>query len=155
VLADEGASPAPSQARLRRAVSTAYYALFHTVARAGALRFMGTGGDAQPGYTAIYRWFSHGRVKSVCQALAAAPGGSVRRQPGAAATSADMRYFADVFRESQDQRNRADYDPRAVFLHADTVLFVDEAERAMEAFARATAEEQADVLALMLVNNRV
>ena len=41
LLVDASIQPPRGDARLRRAVSTAYYALFHKVAEAAAQRFMG------------------------------------------------------------------------------------------------------------------
>ena len=155
LLAAAGASPPPSDAQLRRAVSTAYYALFHSVLRAGAQRFMGSGTEAQPGYGLIYRGFSHGRMKAVCESLnVPALNRNLQQQFGRTAVSQDMRDFASLFLELQSARNRADYDPQAVFLHSDAIGFVSEAAEAMAAFDRTTAEEQADVLALMLVTSR-
>jgi hypothetical protein len=69
MLAAAGTGLPPSEAQLRRAVSTAYYALFHNVLRAGAQRFMGPVSEIKPGYTLIYRGFTHGRMKSVCASV--------------------------------------------------------------------------------------
>jgi hypothetical protein len=68
LLVARGSNP-PTEAQLRRAASTAYYAVFHTVARAGASRFMGAGAEAGAGFAVLYRGFNHGRMKSVCRAL--------------------------------------------------------------------------------------
>jgi hypothetical protein len=65
-----------------------------------------------------------------------------------------MRAFATSFLSLQEARHRADYDPHAAFVHSDTVDSVDLADLALQAFDRTTADEQADVLALMLVNTR-
>jgi hypothetical protein len=58
-----------TDARLRRAVSTAYYAVFHTILRAAALRFMGAGQENAAGYAILYRSFDHRHMKTVCEAL--------------------------------------------------------------------------------------
>ena len=145
----------PSQAQLGRAISTVYYALFHKVLRAGAQRFMGPGNETKPGYTLIYRSFAHGRMKAVCEALDVPTlSRTLQQQLGRQAVSPDMRGFAAAFVELQNARNLADYAPQAIFSHSDTIGLVGEAELALEAFDRAGPEEQADVLALMLVNSR-
>jgi hypothetical protein len=155
LLAAPGASPPPTEGQLRRAVSTAYYALFHRVLRAGAERFMGPGNETRPGYSLIYRGFSHGRMKSVCTSIDAARlSDTLQRQLGTQAVGQDMRNFANSFLALQEDRHRADYDPHAKFTHSGAVDAVDQAELALHAFDRATGEEQADVLALMLVNTR-
>ncbi len=54
----------PSQANLRRAVSTAYYAVFHCLADAAANLFVGRSrGSAWP---RVYRALEHGKAKSAC-----------------------------------------------------------------------------------------
>jgi len=59
----------PSEAQLRRAVSTAYYALFHKVLQAAAGRFMGLNKETSAGYSLIYRGFDHRNMRTVCEAL--------------------------------------------------------------------------------------
>src|SRR5882724_4642718 len=51
----------PTQASLRRAVSTAYYALFHLLIEDAALRWSGSS-EAQTG---MERGFQHGSMKSI------------------------------------------------------------------------------------------
>src|SRR5258708_2364680 len=59
----------PTDAHLRRAVSTAYYALFHKVLRSAAQRFMGPDQERRAGFTILYRSFDHRHMKLVCLAL--------------------------------------------------------------------------------------
>jgi hypothetical protein len=155
LLAAAGADPPPTEAQLRRAVSTAYYALFHKIAQAGACRFMGHGHERKAGYALLYRGFNHSRMKTVCRALDAprlAP--NLERQLGRLAVSQDLREFARLFVALQEARHRADYDPHAILTHADAIKSVERADSAMQAFGRVPADEQADVLALLLANPR-
>lgn len=155
MLADAGSSSAPSDARLRRAVSSAYYALFHKVLRAGAGRFMGPGSEARPGYNLIYRGFTHSRLKDVCKRLNVTPlAPRMQDQLGRQAVGQDMRDFASSFVALQELRELADYDSQAVFQQSDAIGSVEVADSALLAFDRTTPEEQADVLALVLVNSR-
>ena len=55
----ESGGAAPTQARLRRAVSTAYYATFHTLAASSADLFIGT--ERSPAWHRAYRALDHGR----------------------------------------------------------------------------------------------
>lgn len=51
----------PKQADLRRAVSTAYYAVFHALAHECADRFIGTGDQrSEAAWTQVYRALEHG-----------------------------------------------------------------------------------------------
>lgn len=155
MLAAEDGPPAASEAQLRRAVSTAYYAVFHTVLRAGAGQYMGDGGARGAGYGLIYRGFTHSRVKRVCEQLALSRlPGSLQRQLGRTAVSQDMQSFAEAFVALHDQRELADYDPLLVITQQDVVDAVVAADLALLAFDATAEDERADVLALMLVSGR-
>ena len=140
---------------MRRAVSTAYYALFHNVLAAGASRFMGAGTETSPGYSILYRSFADGRIKTVCEGLdVASLGRNLARQLGRNSVSADMREFASHFVSLQDARHVADYDPGAEFSPSAVEGLLDAAEIAFAAFDGTDPGKQADVLALMLSNPR-
>lgn len=70
-LADPSGATPPNDAQLRRAVSTAYYAVFHTILQAAAERFMGPGQEHTGGYSLLYRSFNHGKMRAVCEKLGA------------------------------------------------------------------------------------
>jgi hypothetical protein len=55
------ASGVPRQADLRRAISTAYYGLFHAVCAAAADEFVGTGQRTSGRYSLVYRRVEHVR----------------------------------------------------------------------------------------------
>ena len=76
-LAESGQAP-PTQARLRRAVSTAYYAMFHCLAASAADLFIGT--VRNPAWHRIYRALEHGRTERVSARAgdAGVPGGNPR-----------------------------------------------------------------------------
>lgn len=155
VLAAADAPLAPSDAQIRRAISTAYYALFHLLLRAGAQRFMGQGTEARPGYALIYRGFTHSRAKSVCAQLQKGRlNDTLQRQLGRQTISQDMQDFAAGVVALQELREAADYDPQAAFHHSDAIGAVEAAHLALVAFERTSSEEQTDVLALMLVSSR-
>lgn len=56
----------PRGAALRRAVSTAYYALFHFLIRAALEDHVGAGDGAKPIADRAARWFDHGKMRGVC-----------------------------------------------------------------------------------------
>jgi hypothetical protein len=151
LLLNAGTTP-PSDAHLRRAVSTAYYAVFHKILRAATERFMGPNQEASAGYRMLYRSFDHRHMKAVCDALDVATlKDTLKRQMGREAVSQDMRNFANAFPVLQEARHLADYDPTAFFQQADVASLIDAADFAMANFDRAAPEEQTDVLALMMV----
>lgn len=150
-----GAPSPPSQAQLRRAVSTAYYALFHTILRTAGERFAGSDQEHSGAYAILYRSFDHGHMSKACEDLQASTlkdriKGALRRD----LLSQDTRDFAGIFQALQDARHRADYDPTVRFLPSEVASRIDAAEVAIEAFNRILADEQADVLALLMVRTR-
>jgi hypothetical protein len=155
LLSIPGPEPRSYDAQLRRAVSTAYYALFHSILRAAAQRFMGREQENAAGYAIIYRSFDHGHMKRVCEALRVSTlKDKFRYHLRRTSVSQDMRDFAAIFPILQDARQHADYDPTAEFPTSEVSSLVDAAEVAMAAFERTAADEQADVLALMMVRTR-
>ena len=98
----EGANP--SQASLRRAVSTAYYALFHLLTEEAALRWSGSS-EARTG---VERAFQHGPMKNTSMQF--------RKKiwedwhgDGRAIPSA-IQEIAAAFVNLQEERQAADYD---------------------------------------------
>ena len=153
-LSDPGASRA-SDASLRRAVSTAYYALFHKVLRAAAERFMGSNKERSAGYRVLYRSFEHRHMREQCQALdVGVLSSKLQRQLRRRSVSADMREFASGFAALQEARHMADYDPAIEFLSSDALSLVAAADNAMAAFDRADPDEKADILALLMVRTQ-
>jgi len=105
---------------------------------------MGLDQENSAGYALIYRSFDHRHIKAVCEGLDVSTlKDSLKRQLGRNAVSQDMRNFANSFPRLQEARHLADYDPQAVFPHADVLFLIDTA-----------AAEQADILALMLARAR-
>ena len=126
-LAESGVAP-PTQARLRRAVSTAYYAMFHSLAASADL-FIGHA--RSPAWHRAYRALEHGRARSACR-----QGPTMREFP------AEIRDFAKMFVVLQIERQQADYALDATaYEKSDVPGYVDSAERAISRF------EQADMAA--------
>ena len=98
----EGVSP--SQASLRRAVSTAYYALFHLLIEDAALRWSGSS-EAQTG---MERGFQHGSMKNTSIKFGKRNWrdwhGNERAIPVV------IRNIANAFVDLQEERHTADYD---------------------------------------------
>ena len=94
-LAESGHA-SPTQARLRRAVSTAYYAMFHCLAASAADLFIGT--VRSPAWHRTYRALEHGRARSACRQAQTMP-----------EFPAEIRDFAKAFVVLQIERQKADY----------------------------------------------
>ena len=155
LLLGSTASP-PTQAQLRRAASTAYYAVFHKVLRSAAGRFTGTGQEHSGAYLTLYRSFVHSQMKQICEDLAKSNlpqkvKWSLRRD----VVSQGTRDFAASFPALQEIRELADYDPTVGPWNASNIAdVIDLAETAIEAFDRIPQDEQSDILALLMVRAR-
>lgn len=130
----------PRQADLRRAISTAYYALFHGLAETAADRMIGSTAEVRrsPAWRRVYRALNHGEAKRACV------------RSGQINSSADLLIFSTTFPDLQDLRHQADYDPVVRFQHSFVVAQVDEAKEALAALQRVGKPEQLDFVTLAL-----
>ena len=110
----------PRQADLRRAISTAYYALFHAMAKDAADMLVGVGLDRpDKAWAHTYRALQHGDAKTACQAV------RNLNFPN------NIRSCADAFVALQQRRHDADYDPDYRVLRADALDAIQQAEDAI------------------------
>ena len=58
---------APRQADLRRAISNAYYAVFHAVVTQAADELVGKTNRTTPRYALVYRSIDHSSLRKVCE----------------------------------------------------------------------------------------
>src|SRR5580658_3116093 len=65
LLAETDAGPR-CQVDLRRAISAAYYSVFHTVTCAAADQVVGSAKRSTPGYTLVYRGIDHRALNNFC-----------------------------------------------------------------------------------------
>ncbi len=94
----------PTQASLRRAVSTAYYALFHLLLEDASQRWLGSP-EARYG---LERAFDHGQMKRASNQFRGTTWhdwfGTSQQVP------AEVRRVASTFVDLQEERHTADYD---------------------------------------------
>ena len=111
-LVTAGGRGRPRQANLRRAVSTAYYAMFHCLAAICADLLVGGEGSerSEPAWRQVYRALEHGAARQRCNRPAI-----MQRFP------AEIQDFAEKFVLMQQKRHQSDYGPEGVF-DKDTVL---------------------------------
>lgn len=102
----------PKQASLRRAVSTAYYALFHLLVSDGVSYW-----KIERQRPAFARSFEHRKMKGVCKAKYVNP---------------DLQAIADAFVELQQARHFADYDYAKVFTRVEALTHINTARTAFE-----------------------
>ena len=123
----------PVQAELRRAVSAAYYALFHALSRSCANMLVGVApaSRSQPAWSQVYRALEHGYAKNQC-----AHPNKLLGFPQ------QIQAFGRVFVAMQRHRQDADYDPNAQFFRSDVLRFIDEAKRSITEFGDIDTRDQ-------------
>lgn len=133
----------PKQASLRRAVSTAYYALFHLLTAACIQRFAPTVPVSLG--PRIARALSHAEMKDVCVSVSKGNSGPVLQVLVPASFSVEIRNVAKAFVDLQEARHFADYDLSAFHNRLDSVEFINQAERAFADWNRIRASDEAAV----------
>ena len=133
----------PTDEHIRRAVSNAYYAMFHALAASNADILVGTPPDAlsAEAWTRVYRGLDHGRARRELQQLKSG-------------LSVEAQYFAGVFTLSQENRHLADYDPGVVFAVRETAISLEAARYACGSYLQADRRERAIIAALTTVERR-
>jgi uncharacterized protein (UPF0332 family) len=102
----------PKQGHLRRSISSAYYAMFHALARCCADLLIGGSGSkrSKPAWSQVYRALDHGTARSACA-----------NETMIAKFPREIQDFSDAFVQLQSKRHQADYDPDAT-MHKSVVL---------------------------------
>ena len=138
------ASGRPRQAMLRRAVSTAYYAMFHALCQSNADTLVGpspSGPDIEL-WLDTYRTLDHRAAKNRLTSYI-----SLRQD-------LTLRDFARTFVSMQEQRIFADYDPTARFVRSQVNTFIGRAEVATRAFCSVPAQTRRSLALYLLVRRR-
>jgi uncharacterized protein (UPF0332 family) len=133
----------PRQADLKRAISTAYYALFHAFARNGADMLIGTGSNrADKAWSQTYRSLDHGAAKNACGQL---------RNLGFPQILCSC---ADAFVELQQARHDADYDPDYRVTRAEALAAIARAESAIAYLGASSRRDRKALAAQLLLRRR-
>jgi hypothetical protein len=146
------ALPEGRQADLRRAISAAYYGLFHFTLTAAADMIVGSGDRSSPRYSLVYRSVDHSRLRALCSQLSGtAPQNLPFLPPGGFGTVAD---FARIGGHLYELRNLADYDPSRDFTAEKAKVAIADARQAITWFQETTKEQQETFLTLLLFRPR-
>jgi len=140
---------------LRRAISTAYYSLFHLLTLEAGGVFVGRLETVE----LIVRAYDHGKMAEVSKFFAE---GNLPRMlvslgksfsdPNRRRTLADLKVVAGAFVELQEARHRADYDLSARYDRSEATRLIDLAELAFSTWSRIREDDLARIyLACFLV----
>lgn len=131
----------PALSDLRRATSTAYYALFHQIIRHGAFEFLPEAGEDEA--ADIARWFTHTGVFGAAGLVLAAASQKTQfpkqdtvaimsiRSSANGTMNDRLVTVADAFQSLQAARESADYDGNYDPVRAVTVNHVQDAQQAL------------------------
>ena len=133
----------PLQDSLRRAVSTAYYAMFHALASSNADCLVGAPNDSltEHAWSRTYRGLNHNVTRR-------------NLLQDRDLFSPQIRRFAEVFAQLQDLRHSADYNPNRSFTLIETLALIDLAEAAIESFLQTDADERKVLAIQSLIGRR-
>lgn len=142
LLAQAPGGGTAQETRLRRAVSTAYYALFHCLSENCADLLAGRMKDKRRNeeWLRVYRSLNHRKARNRC-----------RNQASFAQLPQPITDFAEQFVELQRLRHEADYNPAASFEPARVMQNINDSEARIRAFnAVPAAARRAFVLYLLI-----
>jgi len=145
-LSDVNSPRDPKQVHLRRAISAAYYALFHLLTTEAAQNW-----KHRSQRNRFARMFDHGRMKTCSSKVSSRP---LPIEPAEISIATDLKLIADSFVSLQQARHTADYDNSKVWSRAQVWEMIDQAERAMSAWMRIREKEIAQDYLFDLMGTR-
>lgn len=147
---------APRQVNLRRAISAAYYSLFHLLIDQATKLCVP---DQPSGLRSrVRRAFDHGKMRTVCRTVS-----GQGKLPAVLADliapnlvfSADIQHVAKAFVSLQGERHRADYDADAKFARSEVESIIELAHEAYAALERSSKTEEGNIfLVALLLHDR-
>jgi ATP phosphoribosyltransferase regulatory subunit HisZ len=149
------AAGAPRQVDLRRAVSSAYYGVFHATLAAAADLFVGRTKRSTAQYGLVYRIVDHRSLRALCIEVAKSnlPAKYTPYQPPNGFRS-HIKAFAAAAVDLQEKRHGADYDPLIRIKISDALAVVSTARSAVRRFGRASATQHHAFLSLLIFSQR-
>jgi hypothetical protein len=145
----------PRQVDIRRAISNAYYGVFHATMTSVADQFVGSTKRTTAQYGLVYRSVDHASLRNLCQELKSSKSTSrIARFVPPAGFGPDIQGFAKILLELQLKRNAVDYDPLPRYRLSDALLAIRAARDALSRFKTADGDEREALLALLVFKPR-
>jgi hypothetical protein len=143
----------PRQADIRRAISAAYYGLFHAILTAATDHFVGKNNRERAKYGLVYRSVDHSRLRELCNQVRSR---SDKIKPYAPPGGFDpeIHAFAAATVDLQEKRFIADYDVMSSVNRSTALLAVAGAWAALARFNRAGEEQREAFLSLLMFKPR-
>lgn len=149
----------PEQVNLRRAMSAAYYALFHALVWASCVRLAGPGEHAGMLHRLLARTYTHSEMQRASRAFAQGQNGlpsDLRSVLAGTEVSSSLRELAKLFHRLQEDRHEADYDLGVQWRRGDVLVQITAVESCLQYLRRErTAKDLRAYLTSILVWNRI
>jgi hypothetical protein len=140
----------PKQASLRRAISAAYYALFHFLAAQAAARLVPSEPPALA--MAFRRTLDHQTMKAACERLVKGQSDPVLKSIVSYPLEAALEEMVEAFKSLQEARQTADYNMLHIWTRLEALTLVDRARRATEAWSSLGGRSNTNVFLVLLSN---
>lgn len=127
-LSELNLSGEPKQVDLRRAVSAAYYGLFHLLTTEAARNW-----KHENQRDRFARMFDHRRMKTCCSRVSSR---GLPVDPAEVSIAADLKLVADSFIELQQARHTADYDNSRIWSRTQVWEMIVLAQDAIDAWSK-------------------
>lgn len=141
----------PRQADIRRAISSAYYGVFHATITAAADQFVGVTNRDKSHYGLVHRSVDHKWLRELCKEVQkqTLPNRFKPYEPRNG-FGTNIRDFAIAVVELQEKRHTADYDVMIRVNLSDATLAIRTARAALRRFNRAGQRRRLAFLSLLL-----
>jgi hypothetical protein len=149
-LVDPPPAGPPRQVDVRRAISAAYYAVFHYILAQAGDEFDGKTKRATRRYSLVYRSIGHRALKELCiEAKKPTPAARYRNYIPPRGLGSNIQAFASALVELQEKRHAADYDPSSRVKTSDAQVAIATARSAIRRFAAASVVRRKTFLNLL------
>jgi uncharacterized protein (UPF0332 family) len=141
----------PRQASLRRAVSTAYYSLFHLLIHEATLNWKRVEQRAL-----LARFFEHGKMKAASERQRGEINTYLRTNPSPCPEFECARHLhrvADTFSIAQHQRQRADYDNTVAWMRTEVLAQIVNVETVFQSWHEIREEPTAQAYLVSLLGS--
>jgi len=150
-LAAVPASGRPRQVDLRRAISSAWYGVFHFTMATLADEVVGVSPRSSSRYGLVYRSLDHRTLRDIRGDIAKqTPPRRFAPYLPLDGFGADIQAFARTTIDLQEKRHRADYNPEPRYRSSEATLAIGYARSAVRHFGRASQERKKAFLTLLL-----
>jgi uncharacterized protein (UPF0332 family) len=141
----------PRQVDVRRAISAAYYAIFHATITAAVDQFVGVTNRDQSRYGLAYRSVNHAWLRDLCKEIQkSTPSSKFRSYAPPQGFDQNIAAFAAAVVELQEKRHSADYDVMIRMNRSDAALAIAKARAALHRFGTASEPQRSAFLSLLL-----